>query len=214
MKKMIVLALFISVSFISCKNEKPNQEEQPANQTAEVAKIPSDTLIVDISTSTLKWKGSKPTGSHDGIVGVKSGNLEVNNGELLGGTVVFDMTTITVLDIPAADENNAKLLNHLKSPDFFDVAAYPTSQFVITGIIPGGTTIVKGNLTIKDVTKSIEFPATVEKTENGVQLKAEPFKVDRTEFGIEYKSQKFFDNLKDKFIDDDFEISFVLNASK
>jgi polyisoprenoid-binding protein YceI len=72
---------------------------------------------------------------------------------------------------------------------------------------------VKGDLTIKGITKSIEFPVILSQTETGVELVGETFKIDRTEFNIQYKSQKFFDDLKDKFINDEFEISFKVIAA-
>ena len=46
---------------------------------------------------------------------------------------------------------------HLKSPDFFDVAKYPTLTFVSTGIKAAGTNKYKlsGNLTLNGVTKPV-----------------------------------------------------------
>jgi len=216
MKKLIALTLLVSVAFISCKNEKPKQEVNTieVEETVEVAKNVGDAFKVIPETSTLKWLGKKPTGSHDGTVAVKEGNLFISNGNLTGGDVTFDMTAITVLDIPADDSSNGKLVGHLKNADFFDVATYPTASFKITEVVNGESITVKGDLTIKGITKSIEFPATLKVSEGTVLLTASTFEIDRTEFGIEYKSSKFFDNLKDKFINDDFEISFEINASK
>jgi polyisoprenoid-binding protein YceI len=48
---------------------------------------------------------------------------------------------------------------HLKSPDFFDVAAFPTMTFVSTGIHPTTPNHYKlnGNLTLHGVTKAVSF---------------------------------------------------------
>lgn len=47
--------------------------------------------------------------------------------------------------------------NHIKSPDFFDVAKYPTINFVSNAITPAGTNKYKltGNLTLNGVTKPV-----------------------------------------------------------
>ena len=48
--------------------------------------------------------------------------------------------------------------NHLKSPDFFDVRRYPVIGFRSTAVSVQEASIqVSGQLTIKDVTKSLEF---------------------------------------------------------
>jgi polyisoprenoid-binding protein YceI len=107
-----------------------------------------------------------------------------------------------------------KIEAHLKSADFFDVATYPTSKFVITDVEESedGKLDVTGNLTIKDVTKSITIPATIS-TEGGVTtFESETFNVNRTDYNVKYGSKSFFDNLKYKFIDDIMEISFVVKT--
>ncbi|MBI9040126.1 MAG: YceI family protein [Lutibacter sp.] len=145
---------------------------------------------------------------------MKEGNLIVANGKLTAGNFTFDMNSIVVLDIPADDEYNAKLVGHLKNGDFFDVENNPTATFQIKEVVNGDTTLVKGDLTIKGITKTIEFLVTLVQTETGIELIGDAFKIDRTEYNIQYKSQKFFDDLKDKFIDDAFEISFKVSATK
>lgn len=47
---------------------------------------------------------------------------------------------------------------HLKSPDFFDAETYPTMHFVSTGIDKDGSDyVLHGDLTIKNVTKPVDF---------------------------------------------------------
>ena len=62
------------------------------------------------------------------------------------------MTTIRNLDVESP-EYKAKLENHLKSADFFEVAKYPTAKFVIKSAAPitekkegGYTHHIKGDL--------------------------------------------------------------------
>jgi len=213
MKKQILSILILSILLISCK-EKAKQEKNAAEAKTEVQGIADANYTANTETSLLNWKGFKPTGTHNGTVAIKNGTLEVKGGKLVGGNFVFDMTTITVLDIPADDEYNAKLKGHLENGDFFNIENNPTATFEIIEVTQNENTLIKGNLTVKGITKSIEFPATLKNTATGIQLSGAPFEIDRTEFDIKYKSKKFFENIKDKFINDEFEISFEVNASK
>lgn len=213
MKKFIVL-LFLGAGFIACKSEKKaevKEEVTVVEVVEEIVQFEDGTYAANVETSKLNWKGFKPTGTHNGTVGIKEGNLVVSGGMLTEGNFTFDMTAITVLDIPADDKGNGKLVGHLKSPDFFDTENNPTATFKITSV-EGST--VNGDLTIKGITKPISFPVSLTAAASGISLISEPFKIDRTLFGIEYKSKSVFDNLKDKFINDEFEISFEVNASK
>ena len=216
MKKIIAITMFLSIGFTACKTDKPKNEEATAEKEEVVgAGIENGTYTVNPEASTLNWKGFKPTGSHYGTVALKEGSFTVENGSLSSGKFTFDMNSIIDLDMPADDEYNGKLVGHLKSSDFFDVENFPLSMFEITEVAKAESGYaVKGNLTIKNTTKPVEFVAALSTSENGVVLKAETFKIDRTEFDIKYKSTKFFDNLKDKFINDEFEVSFEVKASK
>jgi len=214
MKKLNVIILILSVLFISCK-EKAKEEKNTEEVKTDVQEIPDAIYSVDTESSELIWIGFKPTGAHNGTVAVKEGSLEIIGGKLTTGKFEFDMNTITVLDMPEDDEFNAKLKGHLKSGDFFDVENNPTSTFEIVVVDSKSEEIyIKGNLTIKGITKSIEFPVQLTAFDDGVKLTSKAFKIDRTEFDIRFKSQKFFNDLKDQFINDEFEISFEINASK
>lgn len=210
MKKVLVSLIVVAGLLTACKGEK-----KEAVETKEAEKIEvnvSDLNNVDLAASELTWKGFKPTGSHNGTVALQDADLLVENGEIKGGEFVVDMSSIKVLDIPADNDGNGKLKGHLTSADFFDVAKYPTAKFVITNVAAkeGNTVHVTGNLTVKDVTKSITIPAMLT-SENGVTtLKSEKFMVDRADFNVKYGSKSFFDDLKDKFINDDMEMSFTV----
>ena len=84
-------------------------------------------------------------------------------------------------------EIGEKLTNHLKSPDFFEVKAYPKATFESTKVTAGekGKAIITGKLSLHGVTKEISFPATVEVGEKGLTLTSE-FSIDRTQFGMTY----------------------------
>ena len=50
----------------------------------------------------------------------------------------MDMTSITCADI-TDEKSNRRLVDHLKSEDFFSVVRFPTSKFVITKVEPKST---------------------------------------------------------------------------
>ncbi len=206
MKKIILLVAITATVFASCIGEK--KEKTAIKEAVKVTVNAEDLNNVDIAASVLNWEGSKPTGSHNGTVALKSGGLLVEAGTLTQGVFVVDMNTITNTDM-AGSEGAAKIEGHLKASDFFDVAVYPTAKFVITSVVDTeGKLAVTGNLTIKNTTKSITIPATIATTDGITTFKSETFTIDRTDFGVVYASKKLDAALKDKFINDLMEMSF------
>ena len=207
MKKIMMAVVIVSTVLFSCKGEKKEKIV-----VKEEVKVEETTIVnnVDLTSSVMTWKGTKPTGSHNGTVSFTSGGMVVENGVLKDGEFVIDMSTIKNLDM-AGSEGAGKLEKHLKAPDFFDVALYPTSKFVITSVLEvEGNMAVTGNLTIKDVTKSITIPASVSTVDGITTFKSELFNIDRADFNVKYGSKRWIEGLKDKFIDDLVEMSFTV----
>lgn len=167
-------------------------------------------VTVDTSESFVSWKGYKVTGSHYGKVKLQAGNLAYENDQLVGGGFVIDMSSIAVEDLQG--EYAKKLEGHLKSPDFFGIEKYPTAKFEVTKVISRGTPgsyKVIGDLTIKETTKQIKFNTQVEE-KDGKKVATADITIDRSEFNVRYGSGSFFDNLGDKTIYDEFELSVNL----
>lgn len=165
----------------------------------------ADPLAVDASTSKITWSGKKVTGAHNGTLGIKSGSIEVNEGEILGGEFVFDMNDIKNLDIESEDFRK-KLEDHLKSNDFFASSEFPEGKFVIKKAVPAkipedGNVQIHGELTLRGITNAISFPAKITKESGDYSAKAETV-IDRTQWNLKYNSGKFFDPAKlgDKLI--------------
>jgi len=172
----------------------------------------TESYQADISKSEVAWLGKKVTGQHNGFIDLKSANLEIKNGKLVGGSFEIDMNTITNEDLK--DETyNKKLVGHLKSDDFFGVEKYPTSKFVIKSVKhEGGDQYgIKGDISIKGKTESIEFPANVKVNDDELVAKAK-IVIDRSKFDVRYGSSSFFDNLGDKMIYDEFELDITIIA--
>ena len=171
-------------------------------------------LKVDAKASTFNWLGKKFTGEHNGTIGVQNGSLVVNGGKLSGGEFTIDMKSIKCLDLTDAGYN-AKLIGHLTSPDFFDVAKYPTATLKIKKATAKTATNydITGDLTINGVTQSITFSAVVTIAKGATTATAK-FEVDRTKFGSKYNSKSFFDTIGDKMINDNFQVDVKIVAAK
>lgn len=199
MKKVLfILAIaFVAVSFNNPVNPDGNK------------------FKVDVKTSTIKWKGYKPTGSHNGTISLSQGLFEMDGDQIKSGSFLIDMNSIVVSDMPADSEYNTKLVNHLKSKDFFEVEVFGTSKFEIVNVsYKDGSSIVTGKLTIKDVTKQISIPAKISVEADQITLETETFQINRADFNIKYKSKSFFNNLKEKFINDKFDLQVKIVAKK
>lgn len=191
----------------------------PTGEKKETASIQEGNKIykLDKTASTVLWHGKKVTGEHNGTIEFQSGEFGADGDKITAGKFEIDMNSIIDKDL-ADGEMNQKLVNHLKSDDFFSVEKFPTSKFEITKVEalndankPGFNHTVTGNLTIKDVTKSISFPANV-KIEGGVLTAGADFDVDRTDFGLKYGSGKFFQDIGDKMIYDNFNLKINITA--
>ncbi|MCG8697317.1 MAG: YceI family protein [Bacteroidales bacterium] len=171
----------------------------------------AETYKVDTKASEVYWKGTKPGGSHYGIVSVSSGSIEVDGDKILAGEFTIDFNAIRVDDLEG--EWRDKLVGHLKSEDFFYTEKYPYGRFVITKAEKksGNVYSISGELTARGVTKEVSFEAKVDIADGKLKGKTDIFKLDRTDWDLKYNSAKFSaDLLKDKIIDDMMEIKITL----
>lgn len=217
--------LFLNIAFgallvfgaTSCKNTN-EADVTDAQEVTEAAPVAIE-FTVDTALSQINWKGAKPLGTHNGTIAIAKGVLYASGDAIQSGEFVIDMNTITSLDLEGDMKTN--LENHLKGTvegkegDFFNVNQYPTSKFELTGVnTVDGKMMVSGNLTIKDKTQNISFPASVSTDGNMIKLSSETFTIDRTQWGVNYGSKTIFDNLGDKFINDEIELTVSLVANK
>ena len=160
---------------------------------------------VKIKESKITWTGKKVTGSHTGTINLQDGTLIMDGDRLIGGSFTVDMTSLQVTDLEAG-KGKEKLEGHLKTDEFFGVNKFPTATFTITDVAKSGNGYsVVGNMTIKGITQSMKIHLTM----NG-NTATTTLNVDRTKYGITYGSGSFFDNLKDKAINDNFELAVTL----
>lgn len=176
------------------------------------------TFKVDSTNSNIYWVGTKPTGKHNGTIQISEGEILIADNSVVGGNFTIDMSTIENHDL-TDPEKNANLVGHLKSADFFEVESYPISRFVITSTQSIDNNVdfnynITGNLTMKDSTASITFPAKVTLNDNKISVVSAEFAIDRSIWNVRYGSRKFFDNLRDDYIGDDITLQVNINAEE
>jgi len=159
----------------AAKVEAPTEaKEAPAADSAAAEALP-----INPSNSKVEFIGAKVTASHPGGFTDFSGAVD------LGDPIEESRINVTI-QTASLYADKEKLTKHLKSPDFFDVAGFPTATFQSTEIKKEGEGhTITGELTLHGVTKSISFPASISASESRVNASAE-FSINRKDFGINY----------------------------
>lgn len=183
-------------------------------QVREEVVLENGSYTLDTQQSSVAWNAQKRVGAkHNGTIEVQEGAFIVEQSQIIGGTIVTDMSTI--VDVDLTDEKfNTMLVTHLKSDDFFAVETYPTATFALSEVtalegVDGATHRVTGDMTIKGITNEISFPASFVQTDAGIQVTGTAT-LDRTLWDVRFGSDKFFDNLGDGLIEDEFTLTFDL----
>ncbi len=172
---------------------------------------------LDTSNSRIEWKGYKilktEQTSHFGSLSFNDGLLTVKDGKLQYGLFQADVKSIKNLDLQGDASLQAKLEEHLKSKDFFDVEKYPNATFEITRINPASTgdfnTILEGDLTIKNIKKNIRVHANVMVNDGEVIIASEPTDLKRKDFGLNVEIP-----LENGILHDDFTIQIMVKAKR
>lgn len=175
------------LAILGCSNPADNV---PAAGVAAATNAPADTsgspgaagrsFAFGPNNSKIEFVGSKVTGSHNGSFKNFAGEFQVVDGHLAGSgnKIVIDMNSITA--------DNDRLTGHLKTPDFFNVAQFPTATFISSSVEQKATnSTVTGNLTLHGVTKQISFPANIKVSDTEVAVTSEFF-LNRFDFDVKY----------------------------
>jgi len=189
---LLIPAFFASVTLVSCKKDKPLTSENNEVSTTK----DGNEYIVDTLNSKIEWKGYKifksENTSHFGTIKFESGDVTVKEGKLESGKFVADMNSLTSVDLKDKADQLEKLNGHLKSNDFFEVEKFPTASYEITKVTASAegdyNTLLDGNLTIKGITKPVQFKANVSVKNGEVSIASEPKDIKREEFGVKFQA--------------------------
>lgn len=206
MRTSLLVSLTAALALTACPDpakDKPKAQvaeapaPKPAAPKAEAPVMPGTQYVFSEAGSKLGWVGAKVTATHEGVFEKFSGTVGVVEGDPTKSQVTVSIVTDSIMT-----GDSPKLLGHLKSPDFFDVATYPAATFTSTAIKAGGengaTHTVTGTLDLHGVQKSITFPATITVSPDAVTVKAE-FAINRKDFNIVYPG-KPDDLIKDEVV--------------
>ena len=188
----------------SC-NTNPNKANTQQTQGVATA---DNIYSIDATKSQITWTGREvSTSSHYGTLDFVSGNFEISNSTIVNGDFIVDMTSIDNQDMEG--DSKARLEGHLKSDDFFSVESHPTAVLSINSseLISDGKWNVSGDLSIKGFTHPVNFEMV--STAEGWSAN---LVFDRSKYDVRFRSGSFFENLGDKLIYDDIELSINLTT--
>ncbi len=213
---LAVLFLFL---FPAC-SDTPKGDQAKISGAEKAAESTGQTYLIDTSASRIHFVGNGVGKNHPGNFHLNAGSVSVMNNQITGGEFTINIKSMILEQQEAMIQQ--KLGPHLMSGDFLDAAKFNTAKFVITQVTPyqsngadtsivqGANFNVSGNLTIKEDTKNITFPARVDLDGNTLKAKSN-FNIDRTQWRINYGNDK---TLGDKFISETVNIKLDLQAKK
>jgi len=202
MKKLFTFLMLVILA--SC-NTNPNQASTKQAQGIATA---DNIYNIETAQSQITWTGREvSTSYHYGTLDFVSGNFEISNGAIVNGEFIVDMTSINNQDMEG--DSKARLEGHLKSDDFFSVESYPTAAISINSseLISDGKWNVSADLSIKGFTHPVNFEMI--SSEDGWSAN---LVFDRSKYDVRFRSGSFFENLGDKLIYDDIELSINLTT--
>jgi polyisoprenoid-binding protein YceI len=129
--KVTILSLLLFVA--ACHNPAADTSKAVTSEPAKPASPTSaagEKYVITPQNSKIEFTASKVTGHHNGSFEKFNGEIQHVDNDPTKGRV-----TITI-DMSSVKTDTPKLTEHLKTPDFFDVAKFPQAQFVSTEIKP------------------------------------------------------------------------------
>lgn len=210
------LVLLLATAVFSCKEKA----ESAVDATQNAATAEGDIYVVSPEDAKINWQASKPTSTHHGTIDIQDGKLIVKDNQVVAGSFTINLNSIKNLDLEG--EYKDMLETHLKGTgeegvdDFFNVKKFPTGTFEIVSISPSNdpnaNATVKGNLTLKGISKEISIPANITVTKENVVVTTNQFPINRTDWGIVYKSKNVFKEIGDNFVDDNVYLQIMVTA--
>lgn len=226
MRKLSALTILAALALAACGGNS-NADKVQTSTAQEIATEKGTVFHLDRASSSIKWKAYHKGGFDPRFGTLESeGSLTLENDAIASGKFTIDMNSLRT-DDDAVDvaktggKTAADLDGHLKNEDFFEVEKYPTAKLDITSVRPfdpakdksvlaDATNVISGNLTIKEKTVNISFPAKVSINENEVTVQSK-FSINRQDWGLTYGTDG---DPKDWMISQEVDLEFDITAKK
>ena len=208
MYQKVALIFFTVIFYTGCDNSK--SKSKVSIEKTESIILPKGEYQIDKTKSVVRWIGRTPVKFHDGTIDIQEGNFSVDDNGILNGNIIIDMESINCTDLSGGGKKS--LEEHLMNDDFFSVNKFKTSKINISSEMKPNNGLIdfKGNLEIKNISNPISFKSSINKTPEGKYTASSKLTFDRSMYNVKYKSKSFFDDLGDKFINDDIEIELEI----
>ncbi len=151
---------------------------------------PTRVYALDPARSQIRFHAVSRLMNADGTFHRVSGEFRVEAGrpETASGRVSVEVASI--------DTGIRMRDNHLRSAEFFDAARFPEATFVASAVRrEGERLVVRGELTIRGVTRPVSVPVTVTPAAGTIRVVGQ-LTVNRRDFGVAYDS--FLNPIKDE----------------
>ena len=208
MYQKVALVFFTVIFYTGCDNSK--SKSKVFIEKTESIILPKGEYQIDKTKSVVRWIGRTPVKFHDGTIDIQEGNFSVDDNGILNGNIIIDMESINCTDLSGGGKKS--LEEHLMNDDFFSVNKFKTSKINISSEMKPNNGLIdfKGSLEIKNISNPISFKSSINKTPEGKYTASSKLTFDRSMYNVKYKSKSFFDDLGDKFINDDIEIELEI----
>jgi len=209
MRSSIINTTIIGLLLITgCSTKDKNSSKEVKVLSVIETKLNTGLYNVLEDSSQVLWECEWLGGAkHDGSVQLVSGSIDISETSDVNGKFIVDLNSMKCFDLKN-EFTNKKLIGHLKSDDFFDVANYPNAvlELVSGKNISGNEFKFNGNLTIKGRTHLVTFKGTV--VENNSSYDADLKLIfDRSKYDVRYRSASLFSDLGDRIIADDVKLT-------
>ncbi len=217
------LIVIIGIVLLATQNSRKGVKivvQQDAIQTQEFEgdELLAGTYTINTANSFIEWTAKKKIIANyvdKGFFRISDGEITIDENEtLVTGDVAINVTSLEVTETGVGGGFSG-LARDMLSGRFLDVEQFPTATFTVTSVELGrkNTFDVAGDLTIKSVTQPVELTMEVQPISiNSIQLVG-GLEIDRTEYDVTFGSDRFFDDLGDKVIDDMVQLGISLQAT-
>lgn len=172
--------LFSAALLLGACSNAASDPVAPAPAEATSAVQAQGNWIMDKDQSRIAFEGVQKGKAFTGEFGAFDASINFNPNDLAASSV-----TVTI-DVSSIDAGNSERNESLPSKDWFHVKAFPAAIFTANEFSDQGegNYIAKGTLTIRDQSRPVTLPFTLNIDGERAVMSSESFTLDRTDYGV------------------------------